>query len=69
MTRGKKAVSKSSGGGLSEVRKSIRFESGASGESAGVGGEHLQPVHEDVEEATQEQEAVREEIDPPVSVS
>lgn len=52
MKRGKKAMSKSIGQGLGEVRRSFRFESAAAGDSVGAGGQPLLPLHKDnLEEA------------------
>jgi len=48
MKQSKKVTSKSSKGGLREVRKSICFE-GASSDSIGVGGQHLAAVEEDAQ--------------------
>jgi len=58
MKRGKKVVSKSSSVGFREVRKSIRFEGRASGDSIGAGGQNLLDVHEDIQSVSLDHEVV-----------
>lgn len=69
MTWSKKAVPKSSGLGLGEVRKSFRFEGGASSDSVGVGGLSLQPLHEETQGVSTDHKVIGEEIIPTVSLS
>jgi len=61
MKKGKKAMSKSTGQGLGEVRRSFRFETAASGDSVGAGSQPLPPLHGDnLEEATDHEVVVEE---------